>query len=109
MAGRGFRLQLLLKQPGFFGAVLTSGNRHPGRDHRALLGAVVVHIWSTRHRNQAVRNGHQRCIFTQVAGAILRKQSRVQNPDKDEVPVQAGLLPAAITYTACRSCFSSSR
>ena len=47
--------------------------------------------------------------FAQVAGAILRKQARGQNPDKDAVQVQAGLLPAAITYTACRSCFSSSQ
>src|SRR5215216_5775629 len=44
--------------------------------------------------------------FAQVAGVILGKQARGQNPDKDEVQVQGG-LPAAITYIACRSSFSS--
>jgi hypothetical protein len=29
--------------------------------------------------------------------------------DEDEVPVLAGFLPAAITYTICRSCFSHNR
>ena len=31
-------------------------------------------------------NGLQRCIVAQVAGAILGKQARVQNPNRDEVP-----------------------
>jgi hypothetical protein len=46
----------------------------------------VVHAWSTCHRSRAVHSGRQRCIVAQVADAILRKQARVQNPDKDEVP-----------------------
>jgi hypothetical protein len=40
-------------------------------------------------RSPAVSSGRS---FAQVAGAILRKQARGQNPDKDEVPrFMAGL------------------
>jgi hypothetical protein len=64
----------------------------------------VVHVWSTPHRNRAVPNSHQRYIVAQVYGASLRKQARVQNPDKDEVQIKAGgrkptwvaLVPAAL-------------
>jgi hypothetical protein len=49
--------------------------------HRMLL----VHVWSTRQRFRAVRNGLQRCILVQVAGGILRMRGRVQSADKDEV------------------------
>jgi hypothetical protein len=52
----------------------------------------LVHVWSTRHRNRAVRNGRQRCIVAQVADVILGKQAPVQNPDKD------GLLPGTAAY-----------
>ena len=52
----------------------------------------MVHVWSTRHRNRAVRNGRQRCIVAQVADVILGKQARAQNPDKD------GLLPGTAAY-----------
>jgi hypothetical protein len=45
----------------------------------------LVHVWSTRHRNGAVRNGLLRYIVAQVADAILRKRARMQNPDKDKV------------------------
>ena len=48
-------------------------------------GARLVHVWSTRHRNRAVRNGLQRCIIAQVAAAILRKQAPEKSPDKDEI------------------------
>ena len=54
----------------------------------ALAGSVrqpkAVHVWSTPHRNRAVRNGLQRYLLVQVADAILGKQAQVQNPDKDE-------------------------
>jgi hypothetical protein len=43
----------------------------------------MVHVWSTCQRNRAVRSGLQRCIIAQVADAILAKQARVENPDKD--------------------------
>jgi hypothetical protein len=46
----------------------------------------LVHVWSTCHRNRAVRAASSGASFEQVAGAILGKQARVQNPDKDEVP-----------------------
>jgi hypothetical protein len=49
----------------------------------SLSGARLVHVWSTCHRSRAVRSGTS---FAQVEGAILRKQSGVENPDKDEVP-----------------------
>src|SRR5215213_10999506 len=64
--------------------------------------------WSTlgphaigAERFVAVSSGRS---FAQVAGAVLRKQARVQNPDKDEVQVKAGgckpewvaLVPAAL-------------
>jgi hypothetical protein len=49
---------------------------------RAARG--LVHVWSTCHRNRAVRSGLQRCLLVQVAGAILRRQGRVQSADKDE-------------------------
>jgi hypothetical protein len=38
---------------------------------------------SGSQRSPAVSSGKS---FAQVAGAILRKQARGQNPDKDEVP-----------------------
>ena len=47
---------------------------------------ALVHVWSTRQRNRAVRSGLQPCIIAQVADAILAKQARVENPDKDAVP-----------------------
>jgi hypothetical protein len=36
----------------------------------------LVHVWSTRDRNRAARNGLQRYIVAQVACAILGKQDR---------------------------------
>jgi hypothetical protein len=54
-------------------------------EHRCPTGgACLVHVWSTIHRNRAVRSGLQRYLLVQVAGGILRIQGRVQNPDKDE-------------------------
>src|SRR4029453_9515742 len=48
----------------------------------------LVHVWSTRHRNPAVHNGLQRSPAVDRSprsqGAILGKQDRGQNPDKDE-------------------------
>ena len=54
----------------------------------------LVHVWSTRHRNRAVRNGLQRYIVSQVASAIQGEQAPGQNPDKDEA---AGSSPARPT------------
>jgi hypothetical protein len=45
--------------------------------------ASLVHVWSTRHRNRAVRNGLQRASFALVAGAIHGEQVQVENPDRD--------------------------
>jgi hypothetical protein len=55
-----------------------------GRD-RDLYGARLVHVWSTCHRNRAVAAVSSGSSFAQVAGAILGKQGRVENPDKEEV------------------------
>jgi hypothetical protein len=41
-----------------------------GRETRPEPG--LVHVWSTRHRNRAVRNGHQRYIVCAGPSAILR-------------------------------------
>src|SRR5829696_10397380 len=52
----------------------------------ARLGPRLVHTPSEpsgSQRSPAVSSGRS---FAQVAGAILRKQARGQNPDKDEVP-----------------------
>ena len=52
---------------------------------RHAVGPRLVHIPSEpsgSQRSPAVPSGRS---FAQVAGAILRKQARGQNPDKDEV------------------------
>jgi hypothetical protein len=61
-------------------------------------GTCLVHVWSTRHRNRAVRNGLQRYVVSQVASAIQGKQAPGQNPDKDEVRVQARLRAAPAAH-----------
>jgi hypothetical protein len=53
---------------------------------RARLGPRLVHMPlepSGSQRSPAVSSGRS---FAQVAGTILGKQARGQNPDKDEVP-----------------------
>jgi hypothetical protein len=61
----------------------------------------LVHVWSTSlgtERLLAVSNGPS---LVQVAGVILEKQTRAQNPDKDEVP---GSGPGgAVRSRLCRS------
>jgi hypothetical protein len=57
----------------------------------------VIHVWSTRHRTRAVRNGLQRCIVAQVAAAILRKQAAVQTLIK----MRSLATPAALGEIGC--------
>jgi hypothetical protein len=45
----------------------------------------VVHVWSTRHRTRAGSTVCNGASFAPGREAILQKQARVQNPDKDEV------------------------
>jgi hypothetical protein len=71
------------------GAKDRSGRRMSGPDGTGplCLLAALVHVWSTRDRKRAVHNGLQRSIVRQVAGAILGKRARVENPDKTPMAV----------------------
>jgi hypothetical protein len=60
--------------------------------------ACLVHVWSTRHRSRAVRNGLQwspavsgGASVAQVAGLFLGEQAVGQNPDKDALATVTGL------------------
>jgi hypothetical protein len=81
---------------------------HPSRriPARRRQGRAALMFWPPSHgprlvhmpsepsgsqRSPAVSSGRS---FAQVAGAILRKQARGQNPDKDELPGQTGLAAA---------------
>jgi hypothetical protein len=62
---------------------------------RGVPGPHLVHMPSDpsgSQRSPAVSSGRS---LAQVAGAILRKQGRGQNPDKDEIPafVSSPVLP----------------
>ena len=47
----------------------------------------LVHVWSTSHRNRAVRSGLQRYIVRSGDRRDPGETDPVQNPDKDEVVV----------------------
>jgi hypothetical protein len=96
-----------------------TGHHGVSTGHRGTLGGVRAAApasdpaWSSfgphalgTERFPTVTSGTS---FAQVTGAILREHARAQNPDKDEVPRFRASLPTPITYTARRSCFSSSR
>jgi hypothetical protein len=53
------------------------------RHERGGFGPHLVHTQSEPEQCAAVSSG---ASFAQVAGVILQKQARVENPDKDEVP-----------------------
>jgi hypothetical protein len=60
-------------------------------------GPRLVHtpsVPSGPQRSPAVSSGR---LFAQVADAILRKQARGQNPDKDEVPILPGQPPHPVS------------
>jgi hypothetical protein len=46
----------------------------------------LVHVWPTRHRIRAVRNGLQRYVIRAGRTCDPGNQARVEIPDKDEVP-----------------------
>jgi len=67
------------------------GRPRPDGDREPGPGPGLVHVWSTRHQNRAVRNGSSGASLAQVTGSILGQQARVQNPDKDGVTAVIGL------------------
>jgi hypothetical protein len=66
---------------------------------RARLGPRLVHTPSEpsgSQRSPVVSSGRS---FAQVAGVILRKQARGQNPDKDEAAGSSPARPTTLRLT----------
>src|SRR5215211_6501083 len=74
--------------------------RSPGPSLSTRPGLRLVHMPSEpsgSQRSPAVSSGRS---FAQVAGAILRKKARGQNPDKDEVPGSSPGRPTTTPWPA---------
>jgi hypothetical protein len=67
---------------------------------RSVPGPRLVHC----HRSRAFTTVSSGGSFVQVAGAILRKQARGQNPDKDEAAGSSAARPTTPALSCGNAC-----